>query len=234
MKKHIKRAVILMALLGASPCALAASFNCQKAASAVEKMICKDASLSKLDDQLQLAYKTALAATDDYGRKALTKEQRNWVKYTRGICLDTACLQQVYTTRIGVLARNEFAIVDGDPDHCIKPDPPGKYIGDNCLNIVVYRDPNDRIESFNQSLLFYKNSGRIIGCRQLVDEPVGTASGNHSFGAICTLQNGSSRESVKICNADMTVKFKLLPVTSTITDIDDLARFTDAYCFGGP
>jgi uncharacterized protein len=40
----------------------AANFDCAKARSKVEKAICKDTELGKLDEQLSVAYKTALAS----------------------------------------------------------------------------------------------------------------------------------------------------------------------------
>ena len=72
-----------LAMLGTY--AQAASFDCNKAASTTEKLICSDAETSALDGKLQGAYKAALAATDAYGKKALAEEQRNWIKYARGI-----------------------------------------------------------------------------------------------------------------------------------------------------
>ncbi|KAG0754456.1 hypothetical protein G6F22_020987 [Rhizopus arrhizus] len=94
--------------------AQAASFDCNKAVGTTERLICSDAETSALDGKLQGAYEAALAATDAYGKKELTKEQRNWIKYARDICQDSACLQQAYTSRIAMLARNEERIADGE------------------------------------------------------------------------------------------------------------------------
>lgn len=97
-----------LSLVGPPLCTFAASFDCHKAATSTEKMICSDAQTSALDSKLQQTYKTALAAASNAtDKKALTKEQRNWITYTRGSCQDAACLRQVYTDRIIVLTRNE-------------------------------------------------------------------------------------------------------------------------------
>ncbi|CAB3644462.1 Uncharacterized protein conserved in bacteria%2C putative lipoprotein [Achromobacter sp. 2789STDY5608633] len=209
--------------------AQAASFDCNKAVSATERLICSDAETSALDGKLHGAYETALAATDAYGKKELAKEQRNWIKYARDICQDSACLRQAYTTRIAMLARNEKHIANGEVYSDCKL--PGNQT--ECVNVVPIRDPNSRVESFNQSLAQQKQSGRIIGCSQLVDLPVGVAGGNHSFGGSCVLQEGTQRKNVRICNDDMFGHFQVEP--STPQDVSDkrLVDFTYAQCYGG-
>ena len=47
-------------LLSLASGAHSASFDCQKAKSVNERLICEDAELSKLDDELAFAYKEAL------------------------------------------------------------------------------------------------------------------------------------------------------------------------------
>jgi uncharacterized protein len=237
MKIQSTRAMKLLfalGLIGLSSCTLAASFDCNKAASATEKLICSDAETSALDGKLQQAYKTALAAVSEaVDKEALAKEQRNWIKYTRAICQDTTCLRQVYTARIAALARNEKDIVNDTPDNCIKPSSIDKSKGDDCLNLVIYRDPNDRISSFNQSLVRQKLSGKIIGCSRLIDLPVGNANSNESFGGFCVLQDGVKRTTVEICNADMTYKFQVRPVGTQDTLDRQLINFTYTNCYGG-
>ena len=83
--------------------AWAASFDCAKAVTQVEKMICRDAGLSKLDEDLARAYKNALvSATIDKTR--VKNEQIIWLKYTRNGCSTIACLAEAYKARLAVLA----------------------------------------------------------------------------------------------------------------------------------
>lgn len=78
----------------------AASFDCKLARSKAETMICTDAGLSKLDEQLGLAYARSLkTAIDPQTEKA---KQLAWLK-TRNACADAACLHDAYTTRIAAL-----------------------------------------------------------------------------------------------------------------------------------
>jgi len=78
--------------------ARAASFDCQKATTAIEKLVCSDARLSELDGKLADVYRRALsiAARPD----ALKAEQRAWLTAERAKCADVACLRETYQRRI--------------------------------------------------------------------------------------------------------------------------------------
>ena len=57
--------------------AWAATFDCDKASTFVEKVICSDLRLTNLDDQLARLYKDALAASSNSA--ALKTEQKAWL-----------------------------------------------------------------------------------------------------------------------------------------------------------
>jgi uncharacterized protein len=77
--------------------ARAASFDCSKATTAVEKMICADAQLSDLDVQVARSYRRALENPADAG--PLKSEQRLWLA-DRNKCKDVACLASSYQQRL--------------------------------------------------------------------------------------------------------------------------------------
>ncbi len=80
--------------------AVAASFNCGKAATETEKMICGDPVLSALDEDLARAYQHALANPAD---KEFVKEwQRAWLT-AREACGAPDCLRVAYTAQVGDL-----------------------------------------------------------------------------------------------------------------------------------
>lgn len=226
MKHHLLSVSLVLGLLAwaFAPHAFSASFDCTKATSPAEVLLCKDSDTSSLDDKLQKAYKAALSEVAPSSKKALIEEQRHWMKYTRDACQDEVCLQQAYTARIAVLARNEKYIID---DSSCEPS------GDACLNVVTYRDPSVRISSFNRSLVEQKQHGKIISCSRLINLPVGTANGNNSYGGLCTLQNNMQRKAVKICNDDMFGHFQMQPATPRDVSGNGLIDFTHNYCFGG-
>jgi uncharacterized protein len=76
----------------------AASFDCGKAASEVEKIICGDDELSRLDESLNNAYLQALKRTDI--KEQMIKSQRQWLKNERNACQNAECIKKAYETRI--------------------------------------------------------------------------------------------------------------------------------------
>ncbi len=79
----------------------AASFDCAKATSKVEHMICDDPEISKLDEELARSYKVAL---QDQSRAELIKlAQKQWMK-ERNTCRDMDCLSAAYQARIQELS----------------------------------------------------------------------------------------------------------------------------------
>lgn len=85
-----------LALLAIS--AHAASFNCSKAESQVERLICSTPVLSRLDEELAVVYREALSKVDDpAGLRVL---QRSWINNTRNRCIDPQCIESAYRMRL--------------------------------------------------------------------------------------------------------------------------------------
>src|SRR5436190_4809443 len=80
---------------------LAASFDCNKAGTPTEKQICADPVLSRLDEQLDDAYRTAQHRAES--RPTLRDAQRQWLATRRDTCKDSACLRKAYLDRIDAL-----------------------------------------------------------------------------------------------------------------------------------
>jgi uncharacterized protein len=94
-------ASLLGSLLAGLPAVRAASFDCAKAKTPVEKMICSDAALSELDGRLASAYRRALGLASN--PEALKVEQRAWLTNERRKCADVACLRRSYQQRLTAL-----------------------------------------------------------------------------------------------------------------------------------
>ncbi len=75
----------------------AASFECTKATSQVERLICLDGELSKLDDVMASAYRRAFDAPDM--AEKVRSDQRQWLG-KRKSCSDSACIKHLYVDRI--------------------------------------------------------------------------------------------------------------------------------------
>ncbi|MEK0233029.1 lysozyme inhibitor LprI family protein [Ralstonia pseudosolanacearum] len=85
----------------ASTPAIAASFDCGKAASKIEKLICSTSETADADRRLAAAYRTATAKSSDPA--ALKQQQRDWMK-ERNACADAACLISATEARIQALS----------------------------------------------------------------------------------------------------------------------------------
>jgi len=100
-------AKIILSTLILTLCAptFAASFDCAKAGTKVEKLICSNDSISKQDENLAKTYKGALDAATD--KEELKKQQIAWLK-ARNTCADEICLMQSYQNRILELSSQEL------------------------------------------------------------------------------------------------------------------------------
>lgn len=74
------------------------SFNCDAARTKVERLICSDSELSRLDQSMAVQYKRRLSMGTDSA--TLKSEQRQWLVTVRNRCLDKSCLILRYQERI--------------------------------------------------------------------------------------------------------------------------------------
>lgn len=80
------------------------SFDCNKASSTAEKLICSSSQLSMLDVQLNGVFKQAVANAGD--PKQVLALQKAWIKNVRGLCNDVECMTKAYQQRLDQLANN--------------------------------------------------------------------------------------------------------------------------------
>lgn len=80
---------------------IVASFDCAKASSKVEKLICSDGNTANADSELADTYRAALSRSND--KPALKQAQRDWIAQVRNACGDTDCLTRVTEARVQAL-----------------------------------------------------------------------------------------------------------------------------------
>ena len=105
-------ALLVAGLLSMSTTAVSAGFDCKFAKSKVEKLICADAGLSSLDEQMNALFDKIRGETA--GRDGETgdmidpvdKEQTLWRKTVRDKCMDIGCLRKAYTARLSDMRKN--------------------------------------------------------------------------------------------------------------------------------
>ena len=113
--------IALLAFLTLLPAAQAASFDCNKAATANEKAICADPALSRADDVMALAYVGAISGLTEEAEIVMRKGQRDWLDFAAKACSsqylpgeDSAaverpqCLQRLYDARLKVLEQSRM------------------------------------------------------------------------------------------------------------------------------
>jgi uncharacterized protein len=100
MPKNLVYAFLTLLLSFIGTATNAASFDCKLAQGKVETTICADSGLSKLDEQLDAAYKQMRKMSSD--ERAEKTMQLAWLK-ERGRCADLACIRRAYASRIAEL-----------------------------------------------------------------------------------------------------------------------------------
>ncbi len=87
--------------------AAAASFDCGKAKTALEKTVCADPKLSAADSEMARRYDKARSMLSDRGKAILRSGQREWLKVIKVLCVDhkrtegqTECVRRQYEDRL--------------------------------------------------------------------------------------------------------------------------------------
>lgn len=92
------------------------SFDCSKACTPVEKMICSNSLLGRLDVALTNNYKLMISANiGDGAKQHLKATQKEWLAFRNG-CADTDCLEAAYRSRIDEIC--DYPVVSGVHPMC--------------------------------------------------------------------------------------------------------------------
>jgi uncharacterized protein len=86
----------------ASQPSIVASFDCSKASSKIEKLICSSPQTAEADRKLASVYRAAALKSVD--QSALKQQQRDWLTKERNACNDATCLVTVTEARIRALS----------------------------------------------------------------------------------------------------------------------------------
>lgn len=104
----------VMMLGGLSQGVSAQSFDCAKASTKVERLICDHPKLGELDSELAEAYRIALRDSPwASANRRIRAEQKNWIA-RRDRCQNRRCVRRMYQMRLGQLHAEVDVEVDGD------------------------------------------------------------------------------------------------------------------------
>jgi uncharacterized protein len=87
----------------------AASFDCAKASTNIEKSICSNPELSKLDNELSAAYKQEIQKSNL--KYDLKTQQREWLKNKINKCTNESCIADAYTSRTAELSKQTSSTI---------------------------------------------------------------------------------------------------------------------------
>lgn len=116
---------IAIVIASAASVAHAASFDCAKANSTVEELICSDQWLSNIDEEISNIYSSLLSESSSAAAREIQKSQRTWIVNVRDKCADSSCLITAYQNRRWELAERlkdfdceDYARTTGEMDGC--------------------------------------------------------------------------------------------------------------------
>ena len=164
----------------------AASFDCGKASTPVEKTICSDERLSNLDSDLGRAYKAALQNSANPAN--LKAEQKNWVAQ-RNRCTDMTCLASAYQARLVALNAPQQASTSGATVS-------GTYKATGGELLVAQQSAS--IIRFNLSAIYKMNTGDIEGVANINGNHAVFLSNDESDYGICRVEFIFKDRAVKI------------------------------------
>jgi uncharacterized protein len=137
------KSILLSILVLISPISYSASFDCNKASTVTEKLICSNKSLGYFDEDLGGVYKSLMATFSSPERSQIVLEQKQWIKERNSECVSVKDCKEIYKNRISTLRKklDEGVLLDSfiiDRQSCRATKKQEVLI--KCVNLNIY-DP---------------------------------------------------------------------------------------------
>lgn len=136
--------------------AQAASFDCAKAGTKVEHIVCDNPDISKLDDELSQSYKAA--RQNNAQADNIKQAQMQWMRERNG-CADAACVKGAYEERNKALSKPEQKQTG---KHERKSDIGKRSVSSESYSLVMSKNDelcNHMLQMFNEDLKTYGWNG---------------------------------------------------------------------------
>jgi uncharacterized protein len=185
---------------------IAASFDCATAAAPIEKLICSDDDVSKLDSELGTVLSYLRGVTRGVTNAELVDGQEQWLVEVRNKCNAAQCLRDAYSDRIDSLMQIRTSKATA------------QYI-------MNQEERSAQTADFASSLRNFGIPGKLTACDLMVEVMDGRGGRDASFGAICTLGG----RAIMICDDTMVGKLTLKLSGFAVT-AKQLADFTASNC----
>ena len=216
------------------------SFDCSRASTSIESLLCTDPDLAAQDLMLSEQYKGMLVTSGDLPtRRQLAALQQHWLQQRNAACEHAAapkeCLAAMY--RAQSYSLQQWIPLPSSPQDMAGLAKTGFQSGEWVYQgrrhgVNRQHEANARTASFNTGLAAHQLAA-LDSCALLVDLPAGTAHGDHSFGAVCSQPVKAEKQMVLVCDDDMVGNFGFRVVDKRKVSIEELARFVAEKCVGG-
>ncbi len=103
--------------------------------------------------------------------------------------------------------------------------------GETVVDVTQPKDLAARTHRFEDRLKKLGFPGRVVSCQGMVDLPAGVVDGDHSYGAVCKLDQGGEQAEVMLCDDNIFNHFAI-KANAFINKRDAIALFTDENCTG--
>jgi uncharacterized protein len=139
-----------------------ASFDCKQARSFVEKSICADPELSRMDGALAQVYREALGRASD--PNGLKYEQRDWLRRKRDLCRDVECIRAAYAERLQQLGGDSGSVPGGWGGEWTR-------LGSRAMDgaSLTVKNVSSRQFDFQLSAFSGSHTGEVEGSAQVTD-----------------------------------------------------------------
>jgi hypothetical protein len=99
--------------------------------------------------------------------------------------------------------------------------------------VIVFKDPNGQNNFFNVAAKKNGIETKIENCSLLIDTPVETAGGNHSYGGMCTVSEKGKELNAMVCGDIMVGRFQTQETKEQDATLELLVKFVITNCYGG-
>ena len=152
-------------LIAQNNISISPSFDCsnQVKLSEVEKLICNDEELSRLDNEMAILYKKLLSITEN--KQESIQEQKDWIKYFRDKTYDTEYLQTILANRNEILSR-EILLLNTYHD-ALKED--GRWRkGQELWESQKYKEQHENYTAYNLHCYSIRDSAKVLQYGEIV------------------------------------------------------------------
>lgn len=126
-------------------------FDCARATTKSEQLICSNRDLAAADLKLSQLFKQMFDQAED--KEALKKEQLAWMKNRRNVCSDVPCMLVAYRERIAVLEKGAHAAATATPPTRTRASAPA---GDSKMHPIITFEP------VKESELKFDDEGKVL------------------------------------------------------------------------